>query len=208
MYSTSLCSKHKTLVSRTIILKYEREENTVELNNKIDMWKTDLHINTWIPVGTALFCINQEITLWVQEERCGQVTWLHLPTRAKLPSPHMTLLSFICIVSVFRTTGRPLNKLRTTIFLKASAALTVHIQLDTSHPVGAVWMNDRPVADTTIWQHTTLTRKTGFHAPGEIRTHNPSKRSTADPRLRPRGYLNRLNLSSGLSNKMKTLRNT
>ena len=30
-----------------------------------------------------------------------------------------------------------------------------------------------------------------IHAPGGIRTHNPNKQATADPRLRPRGHLNR-----------------
>jgi hypothetical protein len=29
---------------------------------------------------------------------------------------------------------------------------------------------------------------TNIHAPGGIRTHNPSKRATADPRLRPHGH--------------------
>jgi len=34
-------------------------------------------------------------------------------------------------------------------------------------------------------------RHTGFHAPGEIRTHNPSRRAAADQRLRPRGRWDR-----------------
>ena len=33
-----------------------------------------------------------------------------------------------------------------------------------------------------------------MHAPGEIRTRNPSKRSAADPHLRPPGYWDRLKL--------------
>jgi len=37
--------------------------------------------------------------------------------------------------------------------------------------------------ETSTWQHTTLT--TERHATGRIRTHNPSKRETADACLRP-----------------------
>ena len=32
---------------------------------------------------------------------------------------------------------------------------------------------------------------TNIHAPGGIRTHNPSKRAAVDPRLRPRGHRDR-----------------
>jgi hypothetical protein len=38
----------------------------------------------------------------------------------------------------------------------------------------------------------TETQEKKIHAPGGIRTHNPSKRSAADPRLRPRGHWNLL----------------
>jgi hypothetical protein len=34
-------------------------------------------------------------------------------------------------------------------------------------------------------------QETDIHFPGGIRTHNPSKRTAADPRLRPRGHLDR-----------------
>jgi len=34
---------------------------------------------------------------------------------------------------------------------------------ETTHWVGLLWMSDRPVADTSPWQHTTLT--TNIHAP-------------------------------------------
>jgi hypothetical protein len=33
---------------------------------------------------------------------------------------------------------------------------------------------------------------TNIHAPGEIRTHDPSKRAAEDPRLRPHGHWDRL----------------
>ena len=54
-----------------------------------------------------------------------------------------------------------------------------------SHSVGLLWIRDQRNAETSTWQHTTLTRH--IHAPGGIRTHNPSKRAAADPRFRSRG---------------------
>ena len=48
--------------------------------------------------------------------------------------------------------------------------------LNTPQSVGLLWTSDQPVVETSIWQHTTLT--TGnIHAPGGIRTRNPSKRA-------------------------------
>jgi hypothetical protein len=44
----------------------------------------------------------------------------------------------------------------------------------------------------------TLYKRKKIHPPGEIRTHNPSKRSAADPRLRPRGHWDRPQLRAGL----------
>jgi hypothetical protein len=38
---------------------------------------------------------------------------------------------------------------------------------------------------------TTHNTETDIHAPGGIRTHDPSKRAAADPRLRPRGHWDR-----------------
>ena len=57
---------------------------------------------------------------------------------------------------------------------------------DTQHSVWFLWTNDRPEArDLYLTTHNTY--KKDIHAPGWIRTHNPSKRATADPRLRRRG---------------------
>jgi hypothetical protein len=61
--------------------------------------------------------------------------------------------------------------------------------LDTPHSVGLLWTSDKPDAETSTWQHTTLTRDS--HALGEIRTHNPSKRAATDLRLRPRDHWDR-----------------
>ena len=40
----------------------------------------------------------------------------------------------------------------------ASARFRVMASLDTPHSVGLLWISDRPVAETSTWQHTTLTR--------------------------------------------------
>jgi len=56
--------------------------------------------------------------------------------------------------------------------------------------VGLLWTSDQLVAETSTWEHTTLT--TNIHAPVGIRTHNISRRAAEDLRLRPRGRLDRL----------------
>jgi hypothetical protein len=60
----------------------------------------------------------------------------------------------------------------------------------TPQSVGLLWTRDRPVAETSAWQHR-HSQETNIHAPGEIRTHDLSKRSAADLRLRPRGHWDR-----------------
>jgi hypothetical protein len=60
------------------------------------------------------------------------------------------------------------------------------ISLRHTHSVGLLWPRDRPDAETSTWKHTTLTRE--IHVPGGFRTRSRSKRSAADPRLRPRGH--------------------
>ena len=53
----------------------------------------------------------------------------------------------------------------------------------TPHSVRFLWTNDQPDAETSITQHTTLTRNRYPCTTGDIRTHNPSTRAAADPRL-------------------------
>ena len=62
--------------------------------------------------------------------------------------------------------------------------------LDTPHSLGILWTSDQPVAETSTWQHTTLTINR-IYASGGIRTHSPSKRAAADPLFRPRGHWDR-----------------
>ena len=59
--------------------------------------------------------------------------------------------------------------------------------------------SQRPLPDNT--QHS---QQTNFHAPGGIRTHNPSRRAAEDLRLRPRGYWDR-QLQSYSSKILKSL---
>jgi hypothetical protein len=61
---------------------------------------------------------------------------------------------------------------------------------DTPHSAGYLWTSAQHDAQTSILQHTLLTR---FRLPsGGIRTHNHSKLTSANPRQRPRGYCDRL----------------
>jgi hypothetical protein len=60
----------------------------------------------------------------------------------------------------------------------------------TPQSVGLRWTRDRPVTETCTWQHK-HSLETNMHASGGIRTHDPSKRSAADLRHRPRGHWDR-----------------
>jgi hypothetical protein len=58
---------------------------------------------------------------------------------------------------------------------------------DAPQSAGLLWTRDQSVADTSTWQHTTLT--TDKHPRiRRIRTHNLSGRAAEDLRLRPRGH--------------------
>jgi hypothetical protein len=61
---------------------------------------------------------------------------------------------------------------------------------DTPHSVGLLWTSDHPEAETS--DNTQHSQETDIHAPGEIRTHNPSKRTVADGRLSPHAHWDRL----------------
>jgi len=61
---------------------------------------------------------------------------------------------------------------------------THHIRWDSSGRV--ISPSQKHLPDIT--QHS---QQTDIHAPGEIRTHNPRKRTAADRRLRPRGHWDR-----------------
>jgi hypothetical protein len=61
-------------------------------------------------------------------------------------------------------------------------------QNDTTQSVGLLWTTDRPAAETSTWQHATLTWD--WHlCHRRDSNHNPSKRSAAEPRIRPLGHL-------------------
>jgi hypothetical protein len=70
---------------------------------------------------------------------------------------------------------------------------------DTTHSVGFLWTSDQSDVETSIWQHTTLTRDKHPY-PGGIPTHNSSKWAVADPRLRPRNHWDRFSLFRSLNN--------
>ena len=66
-------------------------------------------------------------------------------------------------------------------------------------------MKDRPVAETSTGQHTTLTRE--IHVPGGTRTRNPNKRSAADPGLRPLGHWDQHDTHSTVKVRLQLERN-
>ena len=59
----------------------------------------------------------------------------------------------------------------------------------TPHSVGILQFSDQPDAERPIPNNTTLTRDS--HVIGGDSNPNPSKRATADPRLRPPGHRDR-----------------
>ena len=74
---------------------------------------------------------------------------------------------------------------------QASPLLRLHDHTQTHHtwldsPRRGIGPSQRPLPDST--QHS---QETDIHAPGGIRTRNPSKRAAADPPLRPRGHWDR-----------------
>jgi hypothetical protein len=66
------------------------------------------------------------------------------------------------------------------MFCHDSAALLIvevsKLHSDSPYTVGLLWKNDQPVAETSAWQHITLT--TDIHSPLGIRTRNPKGRAT------------------------------
>jgi hypothetical protein len=53
-----------------------------------------------------------------------------------------------------------------------------------THSVGFLWTRDRPVAETSTWQRTTLYKERDVHASCGIRNRIPSKWAAADHRYR------------------------
>jgi len=60
---------------------------------------------------------------------------------------------------------------------------------DAPQSVGLLWTSDRPVAETSTSQHTTIT--TNIHVSGGILTHDHSRRAAEEPRLGPRDHWDR-----------------
>jgi hypothetical protein len=63
---------------------------------------------------------------------------------------------------------------------------------DTPHSVGLLSTSDQPDTEhRDLYLTSQNTDKREISMPGRIRTHNPSKREAADPRLRQRGHWDR-----------------
>ena len=65
----------------------------------------------------------------------------------------------------------------------ASSVSRIHDYTPYDYPGRVTGPMQRPLPNNTQ-----NSQEPGIHAPGGIRTHNPSKRAAADPRQRPRGH--------------------
>jgi hypothetical protein len=64
-----------------------------------------------------------------------------------------------------------------------------HAQAHTT--VGRTPLDEGSARRRDLYLTTQTLYKTNIHAPGGLRTHDPSKRSASDQRLRPRGHRDR-----------------
>ena len=118
---------------------------------------------------------------------------------------HMTnwFLHLIALCSAFQKHDYSMN--RSTAPPPDQGLLIIKASLshpDITHSAWLLWKNDRPVAETFTWKHTTLT-KDGHPCSGGIRTHNDKKQAAADPHPRARGHYV---LNMGCQNEMKCRR--
>ena len=63
---------------------------------------------------------------------------------------------------------------------------------DTPHSVRLLWTSDRTVAETSTWQHTTITRDTHPCPSWDSNQQSQQANGRRDPRRRPRGHWDRL----------------
>ena len=93
-------------------------------------------------------------------------------------------MTFLCVkINYF------MSPILTPFFPHGAAARTSSLSRTDGHTQSHHTRQDfsgRVTSPTSIWQHRKIA--TDIHAPGGIRTHNPSKRTAADPRLRPLGH--------------------
>jgi hypothetical protein len=129
--------------------------------------------------------------LWQQNANIWGCWYINLPLRS--------VLNQLCWVHFNTTSLQQIVKLfANKSFGYGSAALVglaiLVVELSSSHSgtphaVGLLWTSDWSVAETSTWQHNT--HKRDIHAPGGIRTRNPSHLAAIDPRRRPHGHWNR-----------------
>jgi len=115
------------------------------------------------------------------------VLWSHMRREA------LTLSRYICILWNY-VRGNITNSItvarhpllgRGLLIIEASRS-----HLVTPHTVGLLSMNDQLVTETFAWWHTILNIDIYVPAGGwGVRSHNPSIRATANPRLWSRGHL-------------------
>jgi hypothetical protein len=103
------------------------------------------------------------------------------PQSSYMPSWYVCLFVFLALQPIVVVFSQPDSGLYPSRFRDF---LITHNAAPQS--VGLPWTSDQSVAETSTWQHTTLTTNT--HAPSGILTHNLSRRAAEDLRLRLRGH--------------------
>jgi hypothetical protein len=139
----------------------------------------------------VLMCVGKHLQQLLNSHWVCKASWFALYNGVNLIFLRHTTMTFtMCAIKDILFFSSPMARqpwggLGLVIFRRFTITL-----IDTPHSVGLLWTSDQPVAETSTWQHTTLTRDR-HPCLGGIRTHNPSKRAAVDPRLRPHGHRDR-----------------
>jgi hypothetical protein len=141
-------------------------------------------------------------SVWVCECVCACVRWWGLYTNKLVViqvfdpwfMKELKTTKWCLTKTMFRCVSFRFAVLPSSTYLFTAGVKVVYFHLITlrytPQLVGLLWTRDRPVVETSTWQNKHCTRQTSM-PPGGIRTHDPSKRSAVDLRLRTRGHWDR-----------------
>jgi hypothetical protein len=144
-----------------------------------------MNLNTWglqemhwfrnlkLENHTRSICLEDNVMHWQFPVPYSEPTTAHPKILASVPR-----FCFVLFLEQQPPVGQDL------VILEVSRSHTT-----THQSVGLLYTSDQLVAETSTWQHTTLT--TNIHSSGGIRTHDLSKRAAADLRLRRHGQWDR-----------------
>ena len=144
-----------------------------------------MHGNTKIKNPNSILFLHGFIRLFLQFFK-NIVVCRRSPFLFKVSGPlRYAFKNSLFILMSFGTLSRyffPPWRKRTLWAMTSFSRLRNHTQSKRRHPVEFIWPSDQPDAETSAWQHTTLTTQR-HPCPGGIPTHNPSKRATTDQSL-------------------------